>query len=187
MFAFEQENVVPDVLAVSKTLGGGVPLAATITSPEIAEDCERKGFVHVTSHVSDPLPASVGLAVLDVIESEGLVDNARRMGDYLGERLSELQARHEEIGDVRGRGLLTAVELVEDRESRRPASQLGVAVMNRSLELGLSMNIVRTREGANVFRMAPPLSVTSAEIDTAVEILDRSFEDARAAAPTALS
>ena len=187
MFAFEQENVVPDVLAVSKTLGGGVPLAATITSPEIAEDCERKGFVHVTSHVSDPLPASVGLAVLDVIQSEGLVDNARRMGDYLGERLSELQARHEEIGDVRGRGLLTAVELVEDRESRRPASQLGVAVMNRSLELGLSMNIVRTREGANVFRMAPPLSVTSAEIDTAVEILDRSFEDARAAAPTALS
>jgi 2,2-dialkylglycine decarboxylase (pyruvate) len=177
MFAFEQEGVVPDILAVSKTLGGGLPLAATITSGEIAEDVERKGFMHITSHVSDPLPAAVGLAVLDVIAEEGLVDRARTRGDYLLERLRELQERHEQIGDVRGRGLLVGIELVEDRESRRPADELGMAVMNRTLDHGLSMNIVRTRWGANCFRMAPPLSVSTEEIDTAMDIIDQSLRE----------
>src|SRR5207247_932272 len=74
MFAFERDGVVPDLLALSKTLGGGLPLAATLTSAAIAEDCESKGFLHVTSHVSDPLPAAAGLAVLDVIEEEKLVE-----------------------------------------------------------------------------------------------------------------
>src|SRR5439155_19574858 len=121
MFAFERDGVVPDLLALSKTLGGGLPLAATITSAAVAEDCVRKGFLHVTSHVSDPLPAAAGLAVLDVIEEEGLVGQARQRGDYLLGRLRELQTEHEQVGDVRGRGLLVGLELVEERESRRPA------------------------------------------------------------------
>jgi len=87
MFAFELDGVVPDLLSLSKTLGGGVPLAATVTSAEIAADCEAKGFLHVTSHVSDPLPAAAGLAVLDVIEEEGLVGRARERGEYLISRL----------------------------------------------------------------------------------------------------
>src|SRR5438874_8923047 len=91
MFGFESFAVVPDMLSVSKTLGGGIPLAATLTSTEIEEDCYKKGFMHVTSHVSDPLPAAVGLAVIDVIEQEGLVEQARRRGEYLLARLRELQ------------------------------------------------------------------------------------------------
>jgi 2,2-dialkylglycine decarboxylase (pyruvate) len=182
MFAFQQEGIVPDFVAVSKTLGGGLPLAATVTSGEIAERCEAAGFVHVTSHVSDPLPAAVGLAVLDVIEEEGLVQRAARMGDYLLERLSDLQARHEQVGDVRGRGLLCAIELVRDRETRAGDDELGLRVMNRCLDEGLSVNIVRTRTGANVFRMAPPLSVTEAEIDTAVEIIDHALIETLSAA-----
>jgi 2,2-dialkylglycine decarboxylase (pyruvate) len=175
MFAFEHDGVVPDVLSLSKTLGGGLPLAATITSGEIAADCEAKGFVHVTSHVSDPLPAAGGLAVLDVVEAEGLVELAAARGTYLAERLHELQAAHEPIGDVRGRGLLVGLELVTDRASREPADELGRAVTDECLARGLSMNIVRSGKLANCFRLAPPLNVTEDEIDTAVEILDASL------------
>jgi len=175
MFGFEHDGVVPDLLAVSKTLGGGVPLAATLASAAIEDDAVGKGFLHVTSHVSDPLPAAAGLAVLDVIEEDGLVELARVRGDYLLAALRELQARHEQIGDVRGRGLLVGLELVEDRESREPANALGAAVTAECLERGLSMNIVRAGSSANCFRMAPPLSITEDEIDLAVSILDESL------------
>jgi 2,2-dialkylglycine decarboxylase (pyruvate) len=175
MFGFEHDGVVPDFVAVSKTLGGGLPLAATVTSAAIEEDCVRKGFLHVTSHVSDPLPAAAGVAVLDVIEEEALVGRTRERGDYLLTRLHELQGAHEQIGDVRGRGLLVGLELVEDRGSRTPADELGAAVTRECLARGLSMNIVRAGTSANCFRIAPPLVVTEEEIDLAVEIVDASL------------
>jgi 2,2-dialkylglycine decarboxylase (pyruvate) len=175
MFGFEHDGVVPDLVAVSKTLGGGLPLAATITSAAIEEDCVDKGFLHVTSHVSDPLPAAAGLAVLDVIEEEGLVDQARQRGDYLLDRLHELHTEHEQVGDVRGRGLLVGLELVEDRAGRRPANALGAAVTEECLRRGLSMNIVRAGSSANCFRMAPPLTISEEEIDLGIEILDASL------------
>ena len=118
-------GVVPDIMSVSKTLGGGLPLAATITTPEIEESVHRKGFNFYTSHVSDPLPAEVGLAVLRVIAEEHLIERARTVGGYLRQRLEELQQRYEAIGDVRGEGLLLGVELVQDRESRKPHHELG--------------------------------------------------------------
>jgi 2,2-dialkylglycine decarboxylase (pyruvate) len=175
MFGFEHDGALPDFVAVSKTLGGGLPLAATITSAAIEEDCVRKGFLHVTSHVSDPLPAAAGLAVLDVIEEEGLVGQTGERGDYLLARLRELQTEHEQIGDVRGRGLLVGLELVEDRASRSPANALGAAVTEECLRRGLSMNIVRAGSSANCFRMAPPLTITEEEIDLGIEILDASL------------
>lgn len=173
MFAFEQEGVTPDVLTASKTLGGGVPLGATITSAEIEETAVRNGFVHLTTHVSDPMPAAAGLAVLDVIEEEDLVERSARMGEYLLAQLRELQDKHEEIGDVRGRGLLVGVELVTDRETKEPASALGAAVTAECLRLGVSMNIVKgSGSQTNCLRMAPPLSIAQEEVDTAVAILD---------------
>jgi 2,2-dialkylglycine decarboxylase (pyruvate) len=175
MFGFEHDGAVPDFLAVSKTLGGGVPLAATITTAAIEDDAVGKGFLHVTSHVSDPLPSAAGLAVLDVIEEEGLVERARERGDHLLAQLRELQSRHEQIGDVRGRGLLVGLELVTDRDSREPANALGAAVTAECLDRGLSMNIVRAGSSANCFRMAPPLSITEDEIDTAMAILDEAL------------
>src|SRR5437899_7850941 len=134
MFGFELYEVTPDILSVSKTLGGGVPLAATLTSSEIEADCYNKGFMHVTSHVADPLPAAVGLAVINVIEEEGLVEQARLRGEYLMAGLRELQQHHEQIGDVRGKGLLVGVELVEDRTTKEPADALGVAVSDECLQ-----------------------------------------------------
>ncbi len=176
MFGFELYGIEPDILSVSKTLGGGVPLAATLTSSEIEEDCYSKGFMHVTSHVSDPLPAAVGLAVINVIEEKGLVKQARLRGEYLMAQLRELQQHHEQIGDVRGKGLLVGVELVEDRTTKEPADALGVAVGDECLQRGLSMNIVRSTGGMlNCFRMAPPLSITESEIDIAITIIDESL------------
>jgi 2,2-dialkylglycine decarboxylase (pyruvate) len=183
MFGFEHDGLVPDLVAVSKTLGGGVPLAATVTSPAIEADCVDKGFLHVTSHVSDPLPAAAGLAVLDVVEEDGLVERARARGERLLVRLRELQDRHEHVGDVRGRGLLVGVELVVERGTREPADELGAAVTAECLRRGLSMNIVRAGSSANCFRIAPPLSVSEDEIDLAVEILDASLTAVLAARP----
>ena len=173
MFGFEQYDVVPDILSVSKTLGGGIPIAASFTSSAIESNCYDKGFMHVTSHVSDPLPAAVGLAVINVIDEEGLVAQAQQRGNYLMAGLRELQNRHEQIGDVRGKGLLVGIELVEDRTTKKPADALGVAVGDECLRRGLSMNIVRSTGGMlNCFRMAPPLSITESEIDIALGIID---------------
>ncbi len=173
MFGFEQYDVVPDILSVSKTLGGGIPIAAAFTSSAIESNCYDKGFMHVTSHVSDPLPAAVGLAVINVIEEEGLVAQAQQLGDYLMAGLRELQNRHEQIGDVRGKGLLVGIELVEDRTTKKPADALGIAVGDECLRRGLSMNLVRSTGGMlNCFRMAPPLSITESEIDIALGIID---------------
>jgi 2,2-dialkylglycine decarboxylase (pyruvate) len=176
MFGFELYGIEPDILSVSKTLGGGIPIAATLTSAAIEEDCYSKGFMHVTSHVSDPLPAAVGLAVINVIEEEGLVEQARLRGEYLMARLRELQQHHEQIGDVRGKGLLVGVELVKDSNMKEPADALGAAVSDECLQRGLSMNIVRSTGGMlNCFRMAPPLSITESEIDTAITIIDEAL------------
>jgi len=173
MFAFEQDDVVPDILTVSKTLGGGVPLGATVTSAEIEQRAIDNGFLHITTHVSDPMPAAAGLAVLDVLAEENLVARAAKLGGYLTDRLRELQERHEQIGDVRGRGLLVGLELVQDRDSKEPANELGAAVTAECLRLGLSMNIVKG-DGSqrNCLRLAPPLTITTEEIDLAVSILD---------------
>ena len=174
-FAAGKLDVVPDIMTVSKTLGGGIPLAATITSDEIEVRAHDKGFAHYTSHVSDPLPAAVGLAVIETIERERLIERAREMGDYLRTGLESLQQRYEAIGDIRGDGLLIGVELVADRESREPHHLLGARTTERCLELGLSMNIRRRPERGSVWRIAPPLTVTREEIDEALAILDRAL------------
>ena len=120
------------------------------------------------------MPASVGAKVVEIIVRDSLWERVRALGAYMKEQLLILQQRHEAIGDVRGRGLLLGVELVEDRESKSHARELGVDVSRRCLELGASLNIGR-RSMANIFRIAPPLTVTRAQIDTAVAILDQAL------------
>jgi 2,2-dialkylglycine decarboxylase (pyruvate) len=177
MFAHERDAMTPDVLTLSKTLGAGLPLAAVLTTPEIEERAHERGFLFYTTHVSDPLPAAVGLAVLEVLARDRLADRARQAGQRLRGGLLELQHRHECIGDVRGRGLLLGVEMVADRESRKPAPETGAAISRRCFELGLSMNIVQLPAMGGVFRIAPPLTVTDAELDLGLDILDRAITD----------
>ena len=180
-FAATLFGVTPDIMTVSKTLGGGIPLAAVITSDEIERKCHERGFAFYTSHVSDPLPASVGLAVLQTVEQENLLARAREMGDYLVAGLRGLARRHEEIGDIRGIGLLRGVELVKDRETREPHHELGALTTARCLELGLSMNIRRRPERGSVWRIAPPLTVKREDIDVAMTIFDQALVEAKGA------
>jgi 2,2-dialkylglycine decarboxylase (pyruvate) len=179
-FAASYLEVTPDVMTVSKTLGGGIPLAAVITNDDIEATCHRRGFAFYTSHVSDPLPSTVGLAVLDTIREEHLLARSREMGGYLAARLTELQQRHEEIGDVRGMGLLRGIELVKDRETREPNHELGALTTERCLQLGLSMNIRRRPERGSVWRIAPPLTVRREDIDLAMTIFDQALTEMKA-------
>jgi 2,2-dialkylglycine decarboxylase (pyruvate) len=175
-YAFERDGVVPDILTLSKTLGAGLPLAAVLTSAEIEQRAHDRGFLFFTTHVNDPLPAAVGNTVLDVLMRDRLDLRARELGDRLRGGLDELALRHKVIGDVRGRGLLVGLELV-DEQGREDADRLGAAVTRRCGELGLHMNIVQLPGMGGTFRIAPPLTATDAEIDRGVEILDAALTD----------
>lgn len=176
-FAFEQYDVTPDFLTLSKTLGGGLPLAAMVTTAEIEEECHKRGFVYVTSHVSDPFCASFGIAAFDILDEQKLAENALEKGKYLKEQLLQLHEKYECIGDVRGSGLLLGVEIVKDRETKIPDDNLGQKICSRCLELGLNMNIVRMKGYGSVFRIAPPLTISIEEIDLGIAILDEAIQD----------
>jgi 2,2-dialkylglycine decarboxylase (pyruvate) len=168
---------VPDVLTLSKTLGGGLPLSATVTTDAIEQDAAEKGFLHFTSHVSDPLPAAVGRAVLKTVLAQDLPRRAVALGARLRAGLDELEQRHEPVGDVRGQGLMLGVDLVRDRETREPAERFGAAVTERCLALGLNVNIVKFAGLGSVLRIAPPLTIAPEEVDLGLEILDRALSD----------
>jgi len=178
MFAFQRDGVTPDILTLSKTLGAGLPLAATLTSTAIEAEAHARGFLFFTTHVSDPLPAAVGLAVLDVVERDGLIERAQQAGGRLRAGLLALQQRFACIGDVRGRGLLTGMEIVTDRESRTPDAALGERIGAEALARGLSMNIVKLPSMAAVFRIAPPLTVTDDDIDQGLDLMGHAIEAA---------
>ena len=176
-YAFQRDGVVPDILTLSKTLGAGLPLAAVVTTAEIEEIAHDRGFLFFTTHVSDPLVAAVGNTVLDILEAERLDLRAAELGAYLRKGLLGLQERHGVIGDVRGRGLLVGLELVLDRATKETSDELGAAVTGRCLELGLHMNVVQLPGMGGVFRIAPPLTSSLAELDLGLEILDRAIGD----------
>jgi 2,2-dialkylglycine decarboxylase (pyruvate) len=174
-YAFERDGVVPDILTLSKTLGAGLPLSATITSAAIEEQANERGYLFYTTHVSDPLVAAVGNTVLDVLERDRLDVRAAELGAQLRAGLLAIQDRHPVVGDVRGRGLLQGVELVLDRTTKQGADRLGAEVTRRCLELGLHMNVVQLPGLGGTFRIAPPLTCSAAEIELGCEILDQAI------------
>ncbi|MGU3497647.1 aspartate aminotransferase family protein [Mycobacterium sp. C31M] len=172
MYAFERDGVVPDLLTLSKTLGAGLPVAAVVTSAEIESVCHERGFLFFTTHVSDPLAAAVALTVLTVVERDRLVERAARLGARLRAGLAGMQQRYEQVGDIRGRGLLQGMELVADKASKAPADALGAEVTAACLKRGLHMNIVQLPGMGGIFRIAPPLTIAESELDEGLEILD---------------
>lgn len=172
MYAFERDGVVPDLLTLSKTLGAGLPVAAVVTGAEIESVCHERGFLFFTTHVSDPLAAAVAHTVLTVVQRDGLVDRAARLGQRLRAGLADLQHRYEQIGDVRGRGLLQGLELVTDKNSKTPADALGAEVTAACLKRGLHMNIVQLPGMGGIFRIAPPLTIAESELQEGLDILD---------------
>jgi 2,2-dialkylglycine decarboxylase (pyruvate) len=170
LFACERDHVVPDFLTLSKTLGAGLPLAAVLTTPEIEDICHERGFLFYTTHASDPLPAAVGLKVLEIVIRDKLTERARTLGAHLRNGLLTLQQRHACIGDVRGRGLLAGLDLVQDRATKAPAPELAHRVARTCLELGMMTSVVRG--GLGIFRIAPPITISKEEIELALDIFD---------------
>lgn len=178
MYAFERDGVVPDLLTLSKTLGAGLPVAAVVTSDKIESVCHDRGFLFFTTHVSDPLAAAVALTVLNVVERDGLVARAAQLGERLSARLHDMKHRYDEVGDVRGRGLLQGIELVDpgEGESRVPVDELGNRITAACLERGLHMNIVQLPGMGGIFRIAPPLTISDEDLDAGLDILDESLK-----------
>jgi 2,2-dialkylglycine decarboxylase (pyruvate) len=174
-YAFQRDGVIPDILTLSKTLGAGLPLAAVVTSAEIEQRAHELGYLFYTTHVSDPLAAAVGGTVMDFLTENGMDAVAAARGDRLRTGLLELQSRHQVVGDVRGRGLLLGLELVTDRETKQTDDALGVAVTRACFQLGLHLNVVQLPGTGGTFRIAPPLTVTEAELDLGLEILDKAL------------
>ena len=176
MYAFERDGIVPDLLTLSKTLGAGLPVAAVVTTADIETLCHERRFLFFTTHVSDPLAAAVALTVLNVVERDGLVPRAERLGRRLAERLAEMRERYDQVGDIRGRGLLQGIELVSDKATKSPADALGAQVTAACLERGLHMNIVQLPGMGGIFRIAPPLTIAEDELDTGLDILDAALK-----------
>lgn len=176
MFAFQRDGITPDILTLSKTIGAGLPLAAVMTTTEIEAAAHEKGFLFYTTHVSDPLPAAVGLAVLKTVKEEQLIKRARELGKRLFDGLLALKQRHACIGDVRGRGLMIGVEIVTDRQSKQPDHELGARIAAEAFRRGLSMNIVKLPGLGGVFRIAPPLTISESEIDLGLRIMSEAIE-----------
>jgi 2,2-dialkylglycine decarboxylase (pyruvate) len=175
LFDCSYDDVVPDILTLSKTLGAGLALSAVLTTPEIEQRCFDNGFHFYTTHASDPLPAAVGLKVVQIILRDRLADRARDAGARLRQGFDAIMQRYEAIGDVRGRGLLIGVELVHDRRNKAPHPELAQKVMNRCLDLGLSTSIIRGNWG--VFRIAPPITISNEEIDLGLSIFESAVRD----------
>jgi 4-aminobutyrate aminotransferase-like enzyme/Ser/Thr protein kinase RdoA (MazF antagonist) len=173
-WGFETQGVVPDILTLGKPMGNGHPLAAVVTTREIAASFTT-GMEYFNTYGGNPVSCAIGLAVLDVIEEEGLQENARIVGGRILEGFSELQERHEILGDVRGLGLYIGVELVEDRESRAPAT----AEANRLKERLRDHRILVSTDGPdeNVLKIKPPLVFTLKDADLLVSTADRILEE----------
>ncbi|KAI5301444.1 hypothetical protein KEM56_001711 [Ascosphaera pollenicola] len=172
---FEHAGIVPDIVAMSKTLGAGMPLGSVTTTPEIERGLRENGFLWLTTHLNDPLTAAVGDKVLEIIVRDEIPRNAAERGKQLREGLLKLKKKYWCIGDVRGRGLLQGIEIISNAETKAPGAELGQKVSDKAFELGLSCNIIRLPGMGGVFRIAPPAVISAAEIAEGLQILDDAF------------
>jgi alanine-glyoxylate transaminase / (R)-3-amino-2-methylpropionate-pyruvate transaminase len=167
-WGFQHFNVVPDIVTMAKGIGNGMPLAAVTTRREIAEALTQR--LHFNTFGGNPVSAAAGLAVLDVIENEGLQENARAVGARLKAGLEELMGRCRLIGDVRGLGLLLGVELVRNRASKEPATAETLEVLEELRDVGVLVG--KGGLDGNVIRIKPPLCITMEDADFALDALE---------------
>lgn len=168
MWAFQDSGVVPDVVCVAKAIANGLPLSAIVASRATMSAWGKSA--HGTTFGGNPVACAAGVAVLETIRDEGLLDNARARGAELMGGLRELMAEHASIGDVRGRGLMIGVEFVKDRASRAPDGDLADTVLGRALDAGLLL--LSCGAGHQVVRWIPPLDVTVSEVEESLRIFE---------------
>ena len=175
-FASEHDGVTPDLVVMGKSLGGGIlPIAAAILRSDL--DVASDYAIGHYTHEKNPVTARAALTTLQIIEDEGLVERAAELGRAAATRLQDLKARHPVVGDVRSRGLLMGVELVEDRDSKTPAHDLAEAVYYRSLDKGLSFKITM----GNVLTLSPPLVIEEADLMRGLDIVGEAIAEELAA------
>lgn len=170
-WAFEDHDVVPDIVIMAKGIGNGIPLGAVVAKREIAEPMADKFLFH--TYGANPVATAAGRAVLRAIEDEGLQENARTVGAALKARLQDLQQKYDVIGDVRGEGLMMAIELVKDRRTKEPDPETTAAVFEETRKHGL----IASKSGPHrsVIRMCPPLCLSMEDVDQVAEGFDASF------------
>lgn len=171
MFAYQAFGVKPDILTLSKHLGGGLAVSAAVTSDDVSDRATANGFSTGHSHASDPLACKAGTASIDEIVEKRLELRAAEIGQRWSDNMRQLQQRYEVIGDIRGRGLLQGIELVSDRNSKDPATQLAANIYRHCLKSGLMFS-VRGRH-KNVLRFVPPFTTTDEQIDKATDLLEQ--------------
>jgi len=169
-FGIEHWEVEPDIITSAKSLGNGHPVGLTMAKPEIADSFQG---LTISTFGGNPVASVTAKAVIDIIEEDDLRTNADVVGAYFRERLLELQEKHELIGDVRGMGLMQAIELVKDRKTKEPATTETAMMMEAARDRGLLIG--RGGMLGNVIRMSPPLNISKADVDEAFTILDRSL------------
>lgn len=171
-FAFEHSGIVADAVSIAKPLGGGLPISAVVARKEILDG---EYALNLFTASGNSVSAKAALTNLTIIEQEISMDEVTEKGEYFKEQLLQLQAKHDIIGDVRGRGLVLGIELVEDQVTKQPAAEQTSAICYRAYELGLIVFYVGIH--GNVIEITPPLIITKEEIDRAVAILDQAFTD----------
>ena len=176
MFGIEHWGVEPDIMVMAKGAANGLPVGITIATPDVGE--ALKGG-HISTFGGNPVTATAILAPIEVIEKKNLPQNAKRMGDYLHEKLCGLKDKYRIIGDVRGMGLLQGLEVVKAK--KEPAPDLVLEVFEKTKEEGLLIG--KGGLYGNVIRITPPMTVEKSEIDRAVQILDLAFEKTSPSTP----
>jgi 4-aminobutyrate aminotransferase-like enzyme len=169
MWAFEAQGVAPDIVTLGKPIGNGHPLAAVVTTPEIAASFDT-GMEYFNTFGGNPVSCAIGLAVLDVIEQEGLQKHALKMGERFGAGLTELSTRHELVGDVRGQGLFLGLELVRDRKRLEPAASEAAELIERMKDRGFLLST--DGPDHNVIKIKPPMVLTTRDVDATIEAFD---------------
>ncbi|MGO4835850.1 aminotransferase class III-fold pyridoxal phosphate-dependent enzyme, partial [Rhizobiaceae sp. 2RAB30] len=178
-WAFETQGVTPDIVTMGKPIGNGHPMAAVVTTREVAEAFDN-GMEYFNTFGGNPVSCAAGLAVLDVIERDRLRDNAAEIGAYLVARFRQMQARYEVIGDVRGMGLFLGIELVSDRVLKTPATALARRINDGARARGVLIGTEGPHD--NVLKMRPPMIFSRADADHLVDVLDETFRDVLATA-----
>lgn len=173
-FGIEQWGVTPDIITSAKGLANGSPIGLTVARSAVADSIQG---VQISTFGGNPVTATAAKAVIDFIDDNNLRVNAAETGAHLRARLEELKDKHPLIGDVRGMGLMQAIELVEDRESKRPAPAATLALMEAARENGLLIG--KGGLYGNVVRVTPPLNISRSDVDEFARLLDRSLTAAR--------
>jgi 4-aminobutyrate aminotransferase-like enzyme len=174
-WGIEQWEVTPDIITSAKSMANGVPVGLTIATAELADKFQG---LNIATFGGNPVTSVAARAVIEVIEEDNLMENTHVVGGYFRQKLEELQQKYPLIGEVRGMGMMQALELVKDRQTKEPAAPETNAVLEAARNNGLLVG--KGGMYANVIRMAPPMNISKADVDEGIRLLDKSFSEVRA-------